>query len=367
MFLTQYYRSVCTTVNKLDIYHYHRKAGHIAHLNESYMRYDECESEEYQNFMLNHKCAINYTGSAPSMEPEGAVRMFRRSVQDRKLQYTSYIGDGDSYLAVKESKPYGNKTVQKLECVGHVQKRMGTNLRNLKKSLSGKKLSDGKTISGRGRLTDQKIDKLQIFYGLAIRRNKGDIENMKKEVLAGLYHSSSSDDNPQHHYCPTGETSWCKWQQARASVAPPPPPKRGRGRPRKKKQPEPEVHVAYQHKDPLPTAITEKLLPIYQKLSSVDLLSKCLDGYTQNCCEYINNLIWIRCPKRTHSGRNHLDFAVADAVCIWNDSYSTHNDILLSLGIQPGYHTMCGHSLADVKRVRHSTRKASIIQQQEQH
>ena len=93
------------------------------------------------------------------------------------------------------------------------------------------------------------------------------------------------------------------------------------------------------------------------------MLSKCLDEYTQNCCESINNLIWIRCPKRTHLGRNHLDFAVADAVCTWNDGYCTHNDILRSLGIQSGYHTMCGHSLADVKRVNHSTRMAYIVQQ----
>ncbi len=56
------------------------------------------------------------------------------------------------------------------ECVGHVQKRMGTALRKLKSQKGKKKLMDGKTIGGAGRLTGAKIDKLQVYYGLAIRR-----------------------------------------------------------------------------------------------------------------------------------------------------------------------------------------------------
>ena len=43
-------------------------------------------------------------------------------------------------------------TIKKLECVGHIQKRMGNRLRNLRKSLKGTKLSDGKGIAGKGRL-----------------------------------------------------------------------------------------------------------------------------------------------------------------------------------------------------------------------
>ena len=53
-----------------------------------------------------------------------------------------------------------NVQVKKIECTAHVQKRMGTRLRNKKKELSKKKLSDGKTIAGQGRLTDKMIDKI---------------------------------------------------------------------------------------------------------------------------------------------------------------------------------------------------------------
>lgn len=47
-----------------------------------------------------------------------------------------FLGDGDSkcFSAVLASNPFGDVTVEKLECIGHVSKRMGTRLRKLKKS-----------------------------------------------------------------------------------------------------------------------------------------------------------------------------------------------------------------------------------------
>jgi hypothetical protein len=59
----------------------------------------------------------------------------------------------------------------KLECIGHIQKRMGKRLRNFRIEMKGKKLSDGKGVSGNGRLTDKQIDSLQFYYGKAIRDN----------------------------------------------------------------------------------------------------------------------------------------------------------------------------------------------------
>jgi hypothetical protein len=38
------------------------------------------------------------------------------------------------------------------------------------KEKSGKKLHDSKPVGGKGRLTQSEIDKLQNYYGLAIRR-----------------------------------------------------------------------------------------------------------------------------------------------------------------------------------------------------
>ena len=47
-------------------------------------------------------------------------------------------------------------------------------------SLTGKKLSDGKGLGRKGRLTTARIDTLQNFYGLTIRNNKGNSEAMSK-------------------------------------------------------------------------------------------------------------------------------------------------------------------------------------------
>ena len=46
-------------------------------------------------------------------------------------------------VCVCVSKPYGDVTVQKLKCVGHVQKQMGKRLRGLKKNAKGRTLADG--------------------------------------------------------------------------------------------------------------------------------------------------------------------------------------------------------------------------------
>ncbi|GFT33035.1 uncharacterized protein TNCV_3642111 [Trichonephila clavipes] len=55
-----------------------------------------------------------------------------------------------TFNAFPENKPYGDDhLIQKIECVDHVQKRMGTRLRKLKLVYSKKKLSDGKTIGGK--------------------------------------------------------------------------------------------------------------------------------------------------------------------------------------------------------------------------
>ncbi|XP_072017454.1 uncharacterized protein [Amphiura filiformis] len=76
-------------------------------------------STEYLKWKADHKCHISHEGSAASMEPVGAKRIWNRSVANRNLKYTSkYIGDGDtkSYSAVCNDKPYGHIPVIKKEC-----------------------------------------------------------------------------------------------------------------------------------------------------------------------------------------------------------------------------------------------------------
>ena len=58
--------------------------------------------------------------------------------------------------------------IAKEDCVGHVQKRMGRRLRDLKKTYKQRTLEDGKCIGGKDRLTDERIDLFQKYYGKAI-------------------------------------------------------------------------------------------------------------------------------------------------------------------------------------------------------
>ncbi|GFV47129.1 uncharacterized protein TNCV_1630731 [Trichonephila clavipes] len=71
-----------------------------------------------------------------------------------------------------------------------------------------KKLSDGKTIGGKGRLTDAIISKLTTFYGNAIRANSHNVNEMRQAVWAVWAHTSSTDDEPKHWFCPKGKNSW---------------------------------------------------------------------------------------------------------------------------------------------------------------
>ncbi|GFY32648.1 uncharacterized protein TNCV_674031 [Trichonephila clavipes] len=158
---------------------------------------------------LCENCAKNYEGFSGGMEFRGVLSIFQRSETSRKACYTKYLGDGDSkgFLTIKEAKVYGETEVEKLECVGHVQKRMGTRLRNILKMSKGIKLSDGKNISGRGRLTLKEVDSIQHYYGLAIRKKLSSVEDMKRAIWAIYFHKLSTEDNPQHALCPLGEDS----------------------------------------------------------------------------------------------------------------------------------------------------------------
>ena len=103
---------------------------------------------------------MNHEGSAGKMELVGVERIFSRSTETRKLRYLAYYGDGDSKSFTAVENVYSPKVVTKKECIGHVQKRVGTRLRNLKKK--------EKRLTKLG-VTDELIDCLQNHYGILWR------------------------------------------------------------------------------------------------------------------------------------------------------------------------------------------------------
>ncbi|GFT34630.1 uncharacterized protein TNCV_4125681 [Trichonephila clavipes] len=118
------------------------------------------------------------------VEVSRAIEIFQRSESLNGLRCTKLLGDGESraYKSVNEMQPYGDTCIEKMKCVRHVEKRMGTRLRALKLKMKGKKLSDEKTLDGCGRFTDAEIDKLQRYLGLANRNNTDSINSMKRAI-----------------------------------------------------------------------------------------------------------------------------------------------------------------------------------------
>ena len=285
-----------------------------------------CQTDE------EHECSKNYSGASGGMEAVGAVNIFARSVSERSLQYVKYLGDGDSkgFMRVNDSKPYGDSVlIEKLECIGHIQKRLGCRLRRFKRDMKGKKLSDNKGVGGAGRLTDAEIDRLQKYYGLAIRRNageKGDVKSMQQAVWATYFHKCSTDQKPIHNFCPKGPESWCRFQRAAATGS------------------------TYTHKNALPLTIMEAIKPIYKDLSMPSLLKKCIHGKTQNTNESLNNCIWERIPKNVFVGAQTLRIGVFDAVLTFNEGVMARKKVLDGLGIGVG--SNCINALRGIDNLR---------------
>ena len=308
----------------------------------------------YEDRAMEHQavCPVNTECSAPAMESEAALILWRRSVELRTLQYQTFISDGDSksYSKVRDAMPYGEDAkVVKEECIGHVQKHVGSRLRTLKKNMRGQVLADGKPIGGQGRLTDQLIDDLQTYYGKAIRNHPNDLQSMAKAIWASLCHLGSTDDKPMHMFCPEGKGSWCRWQRL-ASVES----EDGDSDSNTSVEPlEP-----YVHRNSIPPAIMDVIKPIYvDVLTNIDLLQRCLRGATQNQNEILNGLIWSLCPKKGFCGPSVAEMSTYLAVAHFNNGAVSPLAVLREMACEEGYFTERQLRLQDAVRVQKAEKK----------
>ncbi|GFU96393.1 uncharacterized protein TNCV_89691 [Trichonephila clavipes] len=171
----------------------------------------------------------------------------------------------------------------------------GGRLRALRNSIKSRKLSDGKGISGRGRLTDNEISKLQQYYGLAIRRNMNSVFDMFKAVWA--------------------------------------------------------IYFPYSHNHSLPEPVLLAIKPIFKSLSDKKLLEKCTHGKTQNPNESFNHCIWERLPKNTFLSIESMKIGVLDVVITFNDGALSRISVLEEIGIKPGHYKRKALRIIDNKRV----------------
>lgn len=299
---------------------------------------------EYAAWENEHKnlCLKNHSGSAGKMEVDGMLRIFQHSETKHKAQYLNYIGDGDTktFLELQKNHSYGpDVKLCKIECVGHVQKRMGSRLRKLKSSMRGKKLSDNKPLSGKGRLTDNLIKEITLFYGIAIRANKSSLMDMRKAIWAIYYHKRSTDDEVLHDFCPIGSTSWCEYQRFKAEG------KEG----------------SYHHKNVLPAAVMDCIKPIFKDLSHPDLLRRCLGGRTQNPNESYNSLVWKFCPKTSGCSRIVAEIAANEAVVTFNNGRKGRLTVMSFLGFQVGRYAFDAAKKIDMKRLEEAEKKSTEL------
>lgn len=307
-----------------------------------------CESsklkkgEELKIWKAKHEslCLKNHSGSAGMMEVSGMLNIFKRSETRKNAKYINYIGDGDTktFLELQKSQVYGsNQKLNKVECVGHVQKRMGSRLRQLKNSMRGKKLKDNKNLGGKGRLTDKFIDEITTYYGNAIRSNKDSFTDMRKAVWAIYYHKCSTDIKPVHDFCPQGPTSWCAYQKAKSAG--------------KLKD--------FKHVKVMPETVMEAIKKVFCDLSHPDLLKRCLGGRTQNPNESFNSMVWKLCPKSSGSNRVIAEIALYEAVIGFNEGRKGRLQVLKFLGFEVGQNAIDAACKADLTRIQEAEKKAS--------
>ena len=135
---------------------------------------------------------------------------------------------------------------------------MGKRLCDLKKNAKGRTLADGKSIGGRGKLTDMEINKIQAYYCNAIRGNINNLVGMRSAVWAFFYfyfilfffHKLSTDEKPCHNFC---LRDWCPYKQAEATG----------------------TLQTFNHTNNLPEAIMEEVRPIFKDLARTEFLRKC--------------------------------------------------------------------------------------------
>ena len=84
------------------------------------------------------------------------------------------------------------------------------------------------------------------------------------------------DIKVRHHFCSKGESrsSWCKYQRDKVSG-----------------------ETTYKANLTIPKWLHDIIKSVFTELSSENILSKCLDGRTQNSNESLHSINWIKSKK----------------------------------------------------------------------
>ena len=186
---------------------------------------------------------------------------------------------------------------------------------------------------------------MQNHCDMAIRQNTLSSKNndkekalysMKKSVLATLWHCTDILDNLERHAFCLRESNCCKYWQNDGSED-------------------------YKSSVNLPKVIKDLLVPIFLDLRDDNLLSRCLDGTTQNLNEAFNQIIWKKCPKDIFISRHVLEIGVPSAVINFNDGVMGLSRIFQSLDLSFGKYSIEGALDKDINIIIKMDRKSLKI------
>ncbi|XP_069958714.1 uncharacterized protein [Cherax quadricarinatus] len=259
-------------------------------------------------------CKIFDASSSSDMEARAAEAIWGRSLT-YNMRYLNLISEGDvtPYTVLNNMNnglgPYFGPKVNEVEWVDHYAKRLKSRLiklieeNHVVREINGKKTKMF-LMKGKGKLSDDVVDKLVYYFGRAIKESIGtSIETMRNTILARYFHCTSSDAEPNHNLCPTSKSSWCFYNKAIA------------------KNVEIPSHSTMKVVVHLKPAHHEQVLRVYKDLTEDDMMQRCLDGLTKRPNENFHQRVWTYCPKGQYRNKRSLDLAVAQATAEYTCGY----------------------------------------------
>ncbi|CAM4908808.1 unnamed protein product [Rotaria socialis] len=245
-------------------------------------------SDLFSTFQENHECQLNFIGASGAMEKEMIYEMFCRSLPKYDIKYISYIGDGDAKIHkyLTTNPPYPGVTIRKLEDTNHFAKRMLSRIKKIKQENKNTILSDGKKVSGKGRLTDGDAIKFKIYFAKAIRESKTDLDKLYEKSWTIFNHHYSTDIEPMHDWC---DPQWGKYLQAKSNGQ----------------------QFTHNSRLAIPRACLDLIKPAFLELCSKTSLARVVGGGSQNANEAFHSLLWTMVPKHRFCSSTILRTALA--------------------------------------------------------
>ena len=161
-------------------------------------------------------------------------------------------------------------------------------------------------------------------------------------IFASIHHCYSTDDWPQHQFCPEGEESWCFYKRAIAMKE------------------SCWDHITRVHNYLDYERLHKHLAPIYDRLTDQKLLQRCKLHLTQNANESFHQSVWARCSKTKFHSLESVKFAVFLAAAEFNfgSEYAASVDALY--GVTSGVHSARLREQRESKRLTKSITKPQM-------